>query len=324
MSRRTIVFAARFVVSTLSLFCCVLPAMGTSSSAAQVKPADASPATQAILNLSENPGPTAAADTPVHVTATVTGAVGTPTGAVTYTVDGTEQQSAALANGVAIFSLPGLLTQGEHIVSVAYNGDKTYTVPSVSQGFTLTVLPPGSPTPPSFIVSTSSESGTVSAGGESQFLLTLTPVGGYTGTFQYACTGIPPATICSFTNVSAPFTISQNPQTVSFSIVANSPATSRQSPPANLPYLAMSLFGSSAWVGVFVSRKRRIYLSRQYILFFLTLFLLGVITACTGPLTGGGKYTPTPQAPKGTYAVQATIIGTGDITQSVNISFTVQ
>jgi hypothetical protein len=322
MNRRTIVFGADYLVPRLFLFCCILPAMRTAT-AAQVNPLDTSPAIQAVLNLTESPGPTAAADTPVQVTATVTGAAGIPTGTVSYTIDGTGMESVALANGVAIFSLPGPQTQGAHIVSVAYNGDKTYTVPSVSQGFTLTVLPPGSATPPSFSVSASSESGTVSAGGEVQFLLTLTPIGGYTGTLQYACTGIPLATICGFGTESAPFKTSQDPISVSLTIIPNSPAASKRSPPANLPYLAISLFGSLSLVRAFVRKKRHPYLSQQCILFFLSFFLLETITACGGKFFNA-KIPPTPQAPKGTYAVMGTIIGSGGITQSVNISLTVK
>ncbi len=272
--RRSDLFAVRLVNLVLTLVCSVPLVMGTSSAAQEN-------VLSATLNLQEDPGPTVAADTLLQVTATLTGTMGTPTGAVNYSLDGTGMESANLVGGVATFTLPGPLAQGAHSVSVSYNGDKTYTAPSVSQGFTLNVLPPGSATPPSFAVSTSSESGTVSAGGESQFLLTLTPVGGYAGTFNYTCTGNPSATICSFSDLGPPFTISQNSRTVTLGIVTNSPVSQRF-PPAHRPLLALGLFGSSAWAGVFVNRKRPRYLWRRHVLFLLSLSLLCAITDVPG------------------------------------------
>ena len=93
----------------------------------------------AAIALGETPGISVAYGTSVTVTATLTGGNGTPTGNITYTVDGANPQTTALSGGVAHFTLPGTLSGGTHSVVVSYAGDANYTAPTPSQSFTLTV-----------------------------------------------------------------------------------------------------------------------------------------------------------------------------------------
>ena len=96
----------------------------------------------ATISLSESPGISVTYGTAVTVTATLTGGNGTPTGNISYTVDGANPQTVALTSGgTAQFTLPGTLSSGQHSVMVSYAGDANYTVATPSQGFTLTVNP---------------------------------------------------------------------------------------------------------------------------------------------------------------------------------------
>jgi oligoribonuclease NrnB/cAMP/cGMP phosphodiesterase (DHH superfamily) len=69
---------------------------------------------------------------PVTFTATVSAVApgaGTPTGTVTFTVDGLAQPNVTLSNGQATFS-SATLSVGSHTVTVAYNGDGNFTTSS--------------------------------------------------------------------------------------------------------------------------------------------------------------------------------------------------
>lgn len=117
-----------------------LNAAGPSYAVQQIALSGTGTGFQATIGLAENPGSTVTFGTSVTVTATLTGSNGTPTGSITYTLDGVSQPSASLSGGVATFTLPGTLTVGAHSIMVNYAGDNNYTA-SAQQGFTLTVNP---------------------------------------------------------------------------------------------------------------------------------------------------------------------------------------
>ena len=73
----------------------------------------------------------------VTFTATVAGAGGMPTGAVTFSVDGAAQPSVTLSNGTAAFSVFSL-SVGSHTVTAAYSGDANFA-PSAAPAITQTV-----------------------------------------------------------------------------------------------------------------------------------------------------------------------------------------
>jgi sugar lactone lactonase YvrE len=75
----------------------------------------------------------------VTVTATVapTSGSGTPTGNVTFTLDGTTGPTIALSSGAAAYSPTGLAA-GTHTITANYSGDVNYAV-SASSTFTLTI-----------------------------------------------------------------------------------------------------------------------------------------------------------------------------------------
>jgi hypothetical protein len=112
--------------------------------------------------------------TPIFLRGTVTGqsGVGTPTGALTFSVDGTGEASATLGSagsGVTSSAIPAL-TVGSHTISAAYGGDLNFKAstsanlnPSISKGpTTVQVQPPattagvGTTIPVSIFINTTS------------------------------------------------------------------------------------------------------------------------------------------------------------------------
>ena len=95
----------------------------------------------ATMALNESPGTSVVYGTSVTVTATLTGSNGTPSGSISYTLDGTAQPDVTLSSGgVATFTLPGTLAVGTHNIVVSYlPGDPHYQTQTPSQSFTLTV-----------------------------------------------------------------------------------------------------------------------------------------------------------------------------------------
>ncbi len=133
----------------------------------------------ATIALTETPGSTVTVGTAVTVTATLTGSNGTPSGNITYTIDGLNPQTVALdGTGAAQFTVPGTLTVGSHNVIVSYAGDADYSTATPSQSFTLVVTAqpgPGATTTALVLTPTSSNFG-------QSVTLTATVTAGSSGT----------------------------------------------------------------------------------------------------------------------------------------------
>ncbi len=93
----------------------------------------------ATIKLSAKPGTTVSTGTAITVTAALSGSNGTPTGNITYTLDGANPQTVVITSGVAQFTLPTTLSAGPHSVTVSYAGDSNYTNPTPSQSLNLQV-----------------------------------------------------------------------------------------------------------------------------------------------------------------------------------------
>lgn len=148
----------------------------------------------ATIALSTSPATSVAYGTPITVTATLTGGNGTPTGSITYTVDGGSPFSATLSSGgTAQFTLPATLATGSHSILVSYEGDADYILASAPQGFTLTVT--AAPTQTSLTSSTTNTSAGQSITLTSTVMSTTagTPTG--TVTFYDGLTSIGTATL---------------------------------------------------------------------------------------------------------------------------------
>jgi autotransporter-associated beta strand protein len=124
----------------------------------------------------------------VPFTATVTGSGGTPTGSVTFVVDGVSQPAVTLSGGQATLSLSAS-SAGNHSVTAVYSGDSSFAPSSPATPANLSVSAAGTTT--SMLDFTGSP--TV-AGQLAIFIATVTPVspgGGVpTGTLQFVLDGV--------------------------------------------------------------------------------------------------------------------------------------
>jgi hypothetical protein len=106
---------------------------------------------------------------PVAISATITGPNGTPTpsGTVTFSIDGSAQSPMSLTNGSAILNLPAL-NAGNHTITATYSGDTNFEAPAKAVSLTQeidaasTTVALGSSANPSTFGSTISLTATVS------------------------------------------------------------------------------------------------------------------------------------------------------------------
>jgi hypothetical protein len=176
---------------------------GTTSTFASAAGSQALPTSITTVSSSSNPS---ALGQPVTFTAVVTaqGFQGTPTGTVTFTIDGTAEPPVALqvvdGSDQAAFST-STLTAGTHTISATYNGDSTFAGSAVVSPLTQTVntsKPPGNSQATSTTVVSST---TPSEVGEAvTFTATVAPTastGTPTGSVIFTIDGVaePPASL---------------------------------------------------------------------------------------------------------------------------------
>jgi hypothetical protein len=275
-----------------------------------------------------------------EVSATVLATAGTitPVGTVVFTVDGAVQPTVTVnSSGVATLpaAVSNALALGSHTIAAVYtpssaefgnsNATRIFSVGQAAVQPTVTISP-------------STSSLTVTAGGSVTDTLTLTPVGGYTGTLQFSCTNLPQNATCSF----QPSTVTlagSAPQTVVATVqTAGSTAGLRPAnplPSQNSPVLpAVVFWGSGLLTMALATKKRRRFLRNCHLPVLLVLLAgSGFMMAC-----GGGSSSPqstaaasapptspsTPATPAGTSTVLISASDSGNKVQSFTVTLTVQ
>jgi len=266
----------------------------------------------------------------VTLTATVSSAVSTPTGSVTF-LDGTAPvgTGAVNANGVATLTI-STLAAGTHAISASYLGDNNLAAASSSalgqvvQDFTLTAsTSSGSP---------SATSQTVLPGGTAVYTFTLSPVGSTTfpATVTMLAGGLPAGATYSFSPASVDagsgstqvtLTI-QLPQVAAENLLpaARNAATpgevAQKKPSSRLPFLALALL-----LLPLTGRIRRASrkLGRLLPLLLLLIGGLGGILSLSGCGSASGYFGHAPA----TYTV--TVTGTaGALTHSTSVTLKVE
>lgn len=276
------------------------------------------------LALSISPDPAGAGQS-VSLTATVTpssNAGYAPSGSVIFSDGGAAIGSAvAVSNGHAVLTKSDLAS-GDHDITAAYSGDENFTA-STASGAILTV------SAPDYSITASPSALSLRRGQTGTAMLTLTPVGGYTGPVALTCTGLPQFATCTFSLASVQMDGSNTAQLVQFRLNTAgpfvSPASSdfgRRSILALLtPFLALSLLAITkrGKESRLVGRLRPLCLRWLHML-VLVMFFLGA-AGC------GSSSSPTPAGPKtplGTSTVTATAAAVGgSATHSATITITI-
>jgi trimeric autotransporter adhesin len=262
------------------------------------------------------------------VSATILATAGTlvPVGSVVFTVDGTAQPAVPVdASGLATLpsTISSALAVGSHTIGAAYT--------SSSLGFSNSVATrifSVSQVPPSVTMAPSASSLSVAAGASVTDTLTLTSIGGYVGTLQFACSSLPQNATCNFQPATITLSSTSGPQTTVVTIqTAGAAAAVRHA----------KLFTAAAfWVPglllMILAGSKRKPSSRDHRLVILLALLAGtwVVNGCssggspTQSTTPNAPSTPvTPATPAGTSTVQITASATGSAVQSFSLTLTV-
>ncbi len=190
-----------------------------------------------------------------------------------------------------------------------------------------------------YSISANPTSLTVTAGNSGTVTLTVSPTGGYTGTVNFSCAGLPPYSACTFAPASASLDGSNTPVTVKLTVdTSGANHTARlEVPPTNhgSPVLPASLwFVQAGLAGVVLTgsasdrrrRSRQIWLRAGLLVVFFAAML--VATGCGfsqgGSSSGGGSSNPV--TPAGTYnaTVTATASGGSGTHHSVTVKIVVE
>ncbi len=272
-----------------------------------------------------------------QVSATVLATAGTavPMGTVVFTVDGVIQPAVAL-NASAVATLPSAVSDalavGSHTIAAVYTSSSVeFGTSNATRIFSVAQA-----IPPTVTIAPSTTSLTVSAGSSVTDTLTLTPVGGYTGTLQFSCTNLPQNATCSFQPSTVTLTGTGGPQTVVATIqTAGGTAELRlanPSPAQNGPVSpAVVFWGSGLLTMALATKKRGRFLRSYHLLVFLALLAgSGLMIACGGGSSASQSTAPTAPTspssvtPAGTSAVQIAASSSGTKVQSFTVTLTVQ
>jgi MYXO-CTERM domain-containing protein len=280
--------------------------------------------TTTILTASINSTTPVAPNTNVTLTATITSTVAgvSPTGTVTFTGNGTSLGTVPVGTtGVATLTSTTLPT-GTYSVTATYSGDSGFAT-STSNAVPVAILPPG------FQITGAPTALSVSAPGSVTTTFTVTPISGYTGGIDMACSGLPANTQCSFIPGELTFLTNSSGVISPASAQVTLTLTTSTPPPTTVAWLfplgGLLLFG--AW-----RARRKLPAAR---LAALSLAILGALTLMI-PLSGCGGNSP-PPTPTGASTVTVTLTGSpsgatatppingaGNLTQTFTFNLTVQ
>ncbi len=252
---------------------------------------------------------TAALGSAVTLTATINSAGGIPTGQVAF-FDGTANLGTAMLDGAGVATLrTNTLAAGAHSLTAVYAGDGKFDT-SASPAVTLNI------TNPDFSVGVNPSTATVTAGQSTQFMMTITPAGGFVNNVTFSCSPITGIT-CTFN----PATVTPTNGAASTTLtVTTSASVSRYGllmpdllgPCALL--VALALFSFATW------RGRSVRIARASLLTATAATAIVVLGLVMG---GCGGYGSNAQLNRGTASIMVTA-QSGAISHTTTVKVTVQ
>jgi hypothetical protein len=230
------------------------------------------------------------------------------TGSVSFETAKGSLGSAFVQNGTAwltVSSLPkgvGQVTAVYHPATTDYAASVSSPVAAANAATTSTV--------PTFNVTASPTSASVTAGGFTTVLLTVNSVNGFTGTVNLSCSSVPAAATCTFNPVSVTpkangsITSSLQIATTAVSGVAKNTAPAGPFGQGGKSYLAFLLPGGVALLGIFAVRRKHGNALRVLGIVALLAVASAGLTAC-GARYGYLLHKPFPNygTPAGNYSV---------------------
>ncbi len=251
----------------------------------------------------------------VTLTATVTASAGTPVGTVTFR-DGTTVLATNLVSGTttaatATYSTTSLAA-GPHTLSATFTGVNGFAS-ALSAPVTVTVVAPG------YTAALSTTTIGIPRGNSGFATLTVTPVGGFTGSFTVAC-GSVSGLKCSVANG----TLTTTGMAASTNITIDTASVAALHTPT-LPFLPAAPRVQYAFLGLSVLSglglaRRRARILRSSVLWLLPVLLsLAVVLGVSG--CGGDKNAHS--SPAGTYSVPITITPSSGTAQVVTLTVNV-
>lgn len=249
----------------------------------------------------------------VTFTATVAGPTGStsvPTGTVTF-LDGTSMLGTGPLNGsgVATYS-SSALSVGTHSITAQYSGDTNFA-PSTSSTITETVQ-----AAPTFTLAAKTTSLSIAPGQSGTVALSVTPVNGFSAAVNFACSGLPAESSCSF----SPSTVTPSGTTAATTMtISTTPATMSE----NRMKWPFAGGGFTLALGLlFFFRKKQLPL---FLGLALLLGLGGMAIGCNGGSSSPASGNTGTPAGNSTVTVTATSgNGASAITQTATLTLTVQ
>jgi len=253
----------------------------------------------------------------VTLTANVTQSAGSiPTGQVLFAYGTTTLGTVTLdANGNATLQTSFSAT-GVYNITASYSGNGT-DAPSVSNSLTETVVTPG------ITAAVNPTSLSIQPGSSGQLVITITPIGGYTGTIDFSCGTLPAHVSCAF----APPTLTLSgagPFTDTLTVSTNAAATAQLRFPGQGGRFDSVLLAALLWLpgslaAMFGLKRRKGKHSTSRQVFWMIAILLwigaGALSSC------GGKSS---FAAPGTYTIPITLTVSGESTQNINATVIVE
>ncbi|MGA8492305.1 MAG: protease pro-enzyme activation domain-containing protein [Terriglobales bacterium] len=250
--------------------------------------------------------------TSVTFTATVkpsSASTKTPTGTVTFSDPTLGKLGTATLNSSGVATLASTTLAGaSYSITATYGGDTNFS------GSTSSALPYNVQ---DFKIAASPPTVTVAApGGSGTTTLTITPLGGFSQTLTYSCTGLPPEATCTFPTAATGGTLTISTTAASSRLDKDPFGRHRGT------FYALLLPG---FFGLLIStenRKRGWHRVR-----LLSLLLVLALSTLWMPACGGSSGQPSnPGTPAGTstVTVSATTGGTSALTHTATVTLTVQ
>ncbi len=239
----------------------------------------------------------------VMITGTVTGGGTTPTGILTF-LNGTATLGTGTLSGGTASIQSTFVTGGTYNITASYSGDATYGN-STSSSNTANISPLNVM---DFSLTQNATINISAPGGNGSASITATPLGGFSGTIAYTCSGAPSEATCTVTATSTGATV----------MVTTTAATSQlQRNRNNGLFYAMLLPGMLGML--LVGRKKKSYRAMQMIMLIVVLGMSTLwMAACGGGPSGGSGGNPNPGTPAGMTTL--TITGTsGSLTRTAPV-----